>query len=242
MAETVPMPASSQGRRRRLPIPEAIEALEAVYGQARAIPRFDALEELVCCILSQHSADANSFPTFTRLRAAAPDWAAIAAMPTTELADMIRGAGLANQKAKTIQSALRAAAEAFGEITLEPLRALPTEEAMAWLQALPGVGPKTASIVMGFSFGRDVIPVDTHVSRVGRRLAWIPTRMTDVAAHDHLRRTVPAGWAFRFHNALIQHGRQTCRAPRPDCASCVLAGDCPKCGVTPPRRQRAVRS
>lgn len=204
-----------------------VESLETLYGRPRFISRFDPMEELVSCILSQHTSDANSFPAFTRLRATFETWQDVVDAGPERLADTIRKAGLANQKAKAILACLNRIHELHGAYTLEPLRDMPTAEARGWLQALPGVGPKTAAIVLCFSFGRESIPVDTHVFRVSRRLGLLTESANEIKAHDELLALVPSDLAYRFHVALIQHGRHVCRAPIPDCGRCPLAASCP---------------
>lgn len=212
--------------RRRTPIRELVDRLETRYGRARHIPRFEPMDELVSCILSQHSSDASSFPAFTRLKERYPEWEDAATAPPEELADTIRKAGLANQKAKSIQACLRAIHERNGDYTLEPLRTMPMRQARAWLMELPGVGPKTASIVLCFCFGMGAIPVDTHIYRVSWRLGVIPDTINENKAHDALLEIVPEELAFKYHTLLIQHGRMTCRAPLPLCERCPVTDLC----------------
>ncbi len=203
-----------------------LETLERVHGRTREIPRFDPMEELVSCILSQHSADANTFPAFTRLLERYPSWGEVEAAGWEEVAEVVRKAGLANQKAKAIVACLGRIRVEFGGYTLEPLRARALDDALTWLESLPGVGPKTAAIVMGFSFGQPAIPVDTHVYRVCQRLGLIGSETDERAAHRELRRMIPPEAAFRFHTTFIQHGRKVCRAPIPDCKVCPVADLC----------------
>lgn len=203
-----------------------VDELEKLYGRSRRIARFDPMEELISCVLSQHTTDATSFPTFTRLRETFPDWQAVVDAGPDRVADVIRKAGLANQKAKNIVAALIAIKERYGSYSLDALRGMDLLTARSELMSLPGVGPKTASIVLCFSFGKGAIPVDTHVFRVGWRLGLYEKKVGENKAHDVLLRLVPEDLAFRFHVALIQHGRKVCRAPKPSCGECPLQGDC----------------
>ncbi|MES1227876.1 MAG: endonuclease III [Armatimonadota bacterium] len=189
------------------------------------------MEELVSCILSQHSADVVTFPTFSALMVQYREWDAIAALSVEELARSIKAVGLANQKAKSILAVLSEVSAKFGSYDLSALARLPLEESLAWLESLPGVGPKTASIVMCFSFGQHAIPVDTHVQRVCTRLGVLPLKANPKAAHALLRQVVPIGGAYGFHVALIEHGRAVCTARAPQCPRCVLKSLCPRIGV-----------
>ncbi len=184
------------------------------------------MEELVSCILSQHTADASSFPAFTRLRAAFPDWMEMERAGPEGIEPLIRQAGLSGQKAKSIHGSLAAIRSRMGSHTLEPLLDWPLAEARDWLETLPGVGPKTAAIVLCFALGRPAIPVDTHVSRVSRRLGLLSEGISDAAAHNALPLMTPVADAHRLHALFIQHGRKTCLAQRPACPACVLADLC----------------
>jgi endonuclease-3 len=203
-----------------------VDRLEAQYGRAQVTDRSDPVEELVACILSQHTSDANSVPAFERLHAKYPDWQDMVDAGEAKVADVIRAAGLANQKAKSIISCLKEIKTRMGEYSLEHLRTMPMIEARDWLTSLPGVGPKTASIVLCFSLGMESIPVDTHVYRVAWRIGLIGEKTNAVQAHDELLKVVPPGLAFRFHMALIEHGRQVCKAPTPLCEKCVVTDLC----------------
>lgn len=99
-------------------------------------------------------------------------------------------------------------------------------EARSKLMELPGVGPKTASIVLCFCFGMGAIPVDTHVFRVGWRLGLYDKKIGEAKAHDVLLQLVPERLAFRYHTTIIQHGRVTCRAPKADCGHCAVVDMC----------------
>jgi endonuclease-3 len=220
------MPTKARERAKTYPVEELVERLEAVYGETPYTVRFDPMEELVCCILSQHTSDANSFPAFARLRAAYPTWEEVVDAGPEKIADVIRAAGLANQKSKGIIRCLQEIKKRTGDYSLEHLRSMPMLEARDWLVSLPGVGPKTASIVLCFALGMEAIPVDTHVYRVSWRIGLIPEGIGETKAHDLLLRVVPAKYAFRFHMACIHHGRATCKAPLPICAKCPVTHMC----------------
>lgn len=184
------------------------------------------MDELVSCILSQHTADANSFPTFQRLKAKYPEWSQVESLSTEQLAIEIRSAGLGNQKAKAIRGCLKEIRQRCGDYDLELLRTMPIAKAKDWLISLPGVGPKTAAIVLLFSFGREAIPVDTHVFRVSWRLGLSEKKKGEVGAQHALEAITPPDLMYRLHVALIQHGRHLCDARRPLCESCPLKSKC----------------
>ena len=104
----------------------------------------------------------------------------------------------------------------------------PLEEARDYLCDLPGVGRKTAACVLLFSYGRPEVPVDTHVYRVGTRLGLWPERTSLERAHDEMLRLVDPEDAYEIHVLLIRHGRRTCTARNPACATCPLKRMCPE--------------
>ncbi|MCS7156017.1 MAG: endonuclease III [Bacteroidota bacterium] len=204
-----------------------LERLEARYGRPVWRPRMGVLEELVHCILSQHTSDANSFRAFEALRRAYPTWEAVLQAPEEELAAVIRSGGLARQKAKRIQAVLARIREDQPDLRLERrLAGLSDAEARAYLMALPGIGPKCAAIVLCFALGRPVLPVDTHVFRVSWRLGLIEERLGPDRAHEALQGQLRPELVYRFHVALIRHGRAMCKAQRPRCADCPLLALC----------------
>ncbi|HMS57921.1 MAG TPA: endonuclease III [Tepidiformaceae bacterium] len=213
---------------------EIMRRLGALYGEPTWTPHGDAVAELVLTVLSQNTADTNSGRAFTQLLRRYPTWAAIAEAPPDEVVATIQPGGLAAQKAPRIQAILRAVEERSPGWDLEFLRAMPLEDARAWLRALPGVGPKTAACVLLFALGLPAMPVDTHVERVSRRLALIPERLDAARAHDALEAIVDPAAYYRFHMLLIKHGRRTCIARRPACERCPLAPECPRVGLAAP--------
>jgi len=208
---------------------EVYDLLAAAYGPlALARPRHaDGTAELIETILSQHTSDTNAERAFAALADRYPTWQAIVDAPTDELEDVIRSGGLARQKAPRIQEALRSVHARTGGYGIDFLADMELPEAKAWLQELPGVGPKTAGVVLSFAYGRPAMAVDTHIHRVTRRLGLIGPKVTADEAHDVLEPTIAPERVLGFHVGLITHGRQVCHAQRPACGDCVLAAQCP---------------
>lgn len=211
----------------RATIEEIVRRLARAYGPLRVPQGGPPLDELVLTILSQHTSDANAERAFTALRARFPSWASVLGAREATLAATIRSGGLANVKATRIRAVLREVLDRRGGLDLGFLADLPDGEVFDFLATLPGVGPKTAAVVMAFSLGRDTIPVDTHVHRVTTRLGLVPAKATAVKAQALLEASVPTRLKTRFHVGLIAHGRKTCDAQRPRCDDCVLLDLCP---------------
>jgi len=201
--------------------------LERRYGELVPPRASDPLDELILTVLSQHTSDVNADRAFTSLRAAYPTWEAVAAAPEADVADAIRSGGLANTKAPRIQAILHEVDEREGGYDLSRLRDLSDADARSYLTSLPGIGPKTAAVVLSFALGRDAIPVDTHVHRVARRLGLVPAKATAEQADRLLHDLVPDGLRTRLHVGLIRLGREICKAPTPRCALCPLKDLCP---------------
>jgi endonuclease III len=188
----------------------------------------DPLDELVLTVLSQHTSDLNAGRAFGGLRAAFPDgWQQIIDAPPAGVADAIRHGGLANSKAPRIQAILREIQDREDGFDLTRLRAMGDDEARDYLMTLPGIGPKTAAVVLSFALGRDAIPVDTHVHRVTKRLGLIPPKASAERADRLLHDLVPDGLRTPLHVAFIRLGREICKAPTPQCARCPLKDLCP---------------
>ena len=205
---------------------DTLAGLATLYGTPRWRPRLDPIDELVTTILSQNTSDANAERAFAALRKSYPDWAVVEAAPVRSIAATIRSGGLAAQKAPRIKRALRAIRLHAGSYDLSFLTAMPPLEARGWLTSIPGIGPKTASIVMLFCFGAPLMPVDTHVERVSKRIGLIPPKASLAFAHDAWLTLVPPEQMYAAHVALIRHGRGHCDALRPDCAHCPVRARC----------------
>ena len=205
-----------------MPIAEILDRLRAAYGPPAPRTRRPALDELVLTILSQNTSDVNCERAYARMRERFPRWQDVRDAPEADLVDALRPGGLAVQKAPRIQAVLRG----LDGLDLEWLGTVPPAEAMDWLVALPGVGPKTASCVLLFSLGVPVMPVDTHIHRIAGRVGLIPAGTGAGAAHAILTEMTPPARMLEAHLLLITHGRTTCTARRPRCEECVLLDLC----------------
>ncbi len=216
-------PATATPRRVRA----VLNRLRARFGELEPPRRADPVDELILTVLSQHTSDLNAERAFDLLRAAFASWEDVVEAPAVAVADAIRSGGLANTKAPRIQAILRAVREREGRFDLSWLRDASDDEARAYLMSLPGVGPKTAAVVLSFALGRDAIPVDTHVLRVSKRLGLVPATASAERADRSLHELVPDGLRTPLHVALIRLGRKICKAPIPRCRECPLKDLCP---------------
>ncbi len=211
-------------RARRLPpaavrSPLIVERLKAAYPSAEcALRHRNPYELIVATILSAQCTDARVNLVTPVLFARYPDAFALAAARPADVEEIIKSTGFFRTKTKSLIGMAQAlVAEHGGEVP----------RTMAQLRALPGVGRKTANVVLGNAFGiNEGVTVDTHVTRLSNRLGL--TRHDDpVKIEQDLMRLVPQDdWALLSH-LLIFHGRQVCIARRPRCYDCVLADVCP---------------
>ncbi len=219
--------ASPDFARRQAKYAPVAAALESLYGRPQwRTPEHSPLDELIDCILSQSTNDANRDRAFAALKARYPTWEQVLEAPLEDVIEAIKPAGLANQKAPRIHTVLRTIEAERGALEIDFLRDLELDAARQWLTRLDGVGPKTAAIVLCFAFNRPAFPVDTHVHRVGQRIGLIPPKMNAEKAHAHMEALVPASDHYPFHLQVIWHGRQICQARRPACERCPLTAHC----------------
>ncbi len=204
------MSASSPARLLRI--------LEQTYPDARcALDYRNPLELLIATMLSAQCTDERVNMVTPALFARYPDAASFAEAGPAELEDMIHSCGFYRQKAKSIRACCNRLVDEFGgEVPAE----------MEHLVTLPGVGRKTANVVLNEVFGQPAIAVDTHVLRTGNRLGWISTR-DPVKAEFQLLEAVPKKWWGRVTLLLIHHGRNCCSARKPLCADCPVLKGCP---------------
>lgn len=205
-----------------------IDRLEQAMPDVKIALEFGTdVELLVSVILSAQSTDAGVNRVTPALFAAFPDAAAYAAAEPEALWPYIRSLGLFRNKAKAIVAAMRIIARHHGG-------SVPRERAA--LEALPGVGRKTAGVVLVHLGAAQAFPVDTHVGRVSRRLGFTREEDPDRVERDMMALVPEPRWG-RGHQLLVWHGRRTCIARAPACSRCPVADLCPKRGVPPSLRR-----
>jgi len=155
-----------------------------------------------------------------------PDWTRVEVAPLDELVDVIRPAGLANQKAARIKASLARIRTERGDHSLEFLAEMEPLEARDWLTSIDGIGVKTASVVLMMSFGMPLMPVDRHVDRVSKRIGLLPPKVSAEEAHDRYLALLEPEQCYPLHVGLITHGRNLCDARSPRCDECPIALRC----------------
>ena len=211
---------------------ERAELVYQLLGEAYGIkpwkPRREPLHELISTILSHRTTQANEAKAFDRLWRTYGSWEAIRDAPVEGIAAEIAPANWPEVKAPRIKEVLGRIIEERGAADISFLADLPVEEGLAWLESLPGVGPKTASLVLLFCFHKTVLPVDTHVHRVSQRIGLIGVRASAEQAHALLLALLPrdADVLWNFHLNMLRHGQKICVWGTPRCERCVLRKHC----------------
>jgi endonuclease III len=232
---------------------DTLDALTSIYGPQLWRRRLDPTSELILTILTQNSADINAEKAFMALRnaypsglaeeihepgvgwggeglppGAPPDWTAVENAPIEELIDVIRPGGLAPTKAPRLQATLRKIREERGNHSLEFLGEMEPLAARDWLTTIPGIGKKTASVLLLFCFNQPLMPVDRHVERVAKRIGLVPAKALPDLATDQFNAMLAAApeRTYETHVLLIHHGRAICQARSPKHELCPIRHRC----------------
>ena len=218
-----------------LPVPDLVaktldahQRLNDHYGVQAIYGRADPMHELIGTILSHRTTHANEVTAYRTMRERFPTWEAVRDAPPADLTDAIRAANYPEVKAPYIQNLLTHLILETGAANIDFLRDLSTEAAMKWLTDLPGIGPKTATLLLLFNFQKPVLPVDTHVHRVTQRIGVIGPKVSAEKSHALLLARLPpdAGVLFNFHKHFYWHGQRVCTWYSPRCGECVLRDMC----------------
>ena len=198
-------------------IEEAFRRFEA----ANAVPKGELLHNdpytlLVAVVLSAQATDAGVNKATPALFAAAPTPEKMVALGEDKVRELIKTIGLFRTKAKNVILLSQKLIAEHGGVVPRSREAL---------EALPGVGRKTANVVLNMAFGEPTIAVDTHIFRIGNRTGLAPGK-TPLEVEMELLRVVPAEFMLHAHHWLILHGRYICLARRPLCEKCLIADIC----------------
>ena len=191
----------------------------------------NAFTLLVAVVLSAQMTDAGVNKATRRLFAQADTPEKMLALGEDTLKDHLKTINFYNTKTKNVLALSRALIERHGS-------EVPADRDL--LEALPGVGRKTANVVLNSAFGRETFAVDTHIFRVCNRTRLAPGK-TPLAVELKLEKAVPQPFRLHAHHRLILHGRYTCKARKPECWRCVVADLCPFKPKTPPPETRKSR-
>ena len=194
----------------------------------------DPLTQLVGSLLSHRTRNADTGRALRALRARwNGDWSAVRDAPVAEVEAEIPMVNWPEMKAPRIQAVLRRIGELrAGDLSLDFLATMGVPDARRWLEAIPGIGPKTSASVLNFSRLRmPALPVDSHHHRVALRTGLIAPRTSEQKAHALLEAQLPAGWdaqqVYDNHEVLMLHGQRICHWRDPRCERCVLLDICP---------------
>jgi endonuclease-3 len=204
------------------PVRDVLAFLARAYPGARVLLSFrDPFELLVATVLAAQCTDERVNRVTPGLFRSHPGPAAFANAPPEELEEAVRPTGFFRNKARAIRGLSAAIVSRHGGRV---------PDTMEELTALPGVGRKTASILLGECFGAPALPVDTHVARVSYRLGLTASKDPG-RIEEELAAAVPKERWWEFATRLGWHGRQVCTARKPACGACGLAPVCPRRGV-----------
>ncbi|NMW20081.1 MAG: endonuclease III [Chlorobiaceae bacterium] len=193
------------------------EVLGTAYPNPKSELQFDTpFQLLVATILAAQATDRQVNIITKELFKCAPDAESMSRLELDTVKSLVRSINYYNNKAKNILEVSRIVIERFqGNVP----------ETREELESLPGVGRKTANVVLSNAFHQAVMPVDTHVHRVSNRIGLVTTVKPE-QTETELMNIIPETWVIDFHHYLLLHGRYTCKAKKPDCAHCAVSSVC----------------
>ena len=218
-------------------MPEVLTCLRQQYVPELPAPRRfpEPLDGVIRVILAQQNTRRVASRQWESLKTVYPRWEAALADGPDGIEATLRqaGGGLTRMKAGYIYGVLNAIAESREELSLRFLRDLDDAELRRTLEALPGVGMKTISLVMLFDLLRPAIPVDGNIERWTKRMELVPARWNANKVEQWYDQAVPRDWETRYalHLSGVDHGQETCKSQTPQCAACVLREWCPSAAI-----------
>jgi endonuclease III len=201
------------------------KSFRKTYGKPRLGNKFNPLDEYLFILLSLRTTYWSFEKVYRHFKNRYPKWEDVYKARAVDIARVIKDAGLSNQKAAHIKSALRKIRKDFGALSLKDLNRLNDSDVQNYLLTLPGLGLKAARCIMMYSLGCNVLPVDTHTQRVSERLGLIKN-VDNKKAHQLLDRIIPQEQCYVYHVGCVMHGRRICLYNRPKCVECFVKGYC----------------
>jgi endonuclease-3 len=206
----------------------AHQILNTTYGIQEIYSRRDPMHELISTMLSHRTNHANEEKAYYTMLEKFGSWEGVRDAPLDELIEAIATSNFPEVKAPRIKKVVQLIIEEHGEANIDFLHNMPVEEAMQWLMSLPGVGLKTATLLLLFNFYKPVLPVDTHVHRVSQRVGMTGSKVSADKAHAILLAMLPkdAKELFNFHKHFFWHGQRVCTWSNPKCQVCSIRHIC----------------
>ncbi len=203
-----------------------IKSLEDHFGIPERKSNLDPLSNLILTVLSQNTNDKNRDQAYQRLKEKFPTWEKVMQADVKKIEQAIRPGGLAGQKSERIKNILKWIHREYGSLNLDSLCMMKPEEAIEKFCQLKGIGVKTISVVLMFSCGIEIFPVDTHVHRICRLLGLVPKNANAEKTFWSMKPLVPEGKSFSLHINFLKLGRTICLARRPRCEQCPINQYC----------------
>lgn len=185
------------------------------------------LNELIYLYISQRTFEKSYKSVFKELKKTYPTFDNLRCAGIGSIEKILKPAGLAKQKAVSINKALTKIYNDFGETSLRKLKKFNETSKLEYLLGLPRVGIKTAYCILLFCFGIEVLPIDANISRVCERLGWLSPNLSSKKSHKVLHSIIQSKYRYEFHVNCISHARSTCLPVHPTCSDCCISELCP---------------
>lgn len=217
---------NEEEKRIRVKVLKIHDLLQEKYGKQVRNSKANPLDELILTVLSQNTTQAHSQTAFDKLKKKFRNWEALMNIPAEEISRAIQAGGLNRTKALRLKRILKRIYKDRGSLSLDFLKEMEAREALKYLVSIKGVGSRTASSVLLFSLNKSVMPINTHVERVSKRLGWIWNHASLEDAQEIFHRVAPRYLIMGLFSQLVKHGRVICKVKKPNCQCCVVRHDC----------------
>lgn len=196
--------------------------LKKKYGNPRLGNLNNPIDELLFIIISQRTFEKSYLDVFKKLKAKYKDHESLRGAKVSDIAEILKPAGLSKQKAIAIHNILEKIFKDFGETSLNKLTDFDDTSKLTYLMTLPRVGIKTAYCIMMYSFDSKVLPIDANIRRVANRIGFLDSQKNAGKEHEIIHTLIPKEWRYDFHVNTLIHGRKVCIPEHPICNLCSL--------------------